>query len=197
MKKFFLIKVIAALILILLEFSCETSGLKLKEFNNYKNKIKPEVFNDFPINSKNFESPYILTTVNPSIVKRGYSGIFITYKFDNRVKLNMHLSKLNFNKEKIPNQNYLVIPDSLTKQGFISETKKNLMPVPSLNDPYNYLNNIINPEKCSFFIFDNNEGEFYNKPFDLPTEEYIYTGFSNGLVIDEENYLVTYWVMVW
>ena len=35
MKKFFLIKVIAAFILILLEFSCETSGLKLKEFNNY------------------------------------------------------------------------------------------------------------------------------------------------------------------
>ena len=152
------------------------------------------MFDEFPIGVENFGNPYVLTMVNPSIIKRGYSGIFITYQYENEIefsdKIDKH-SKLAKHKIEIGGKESFIIPDSLDgKNG-------NGIPVPSLNDGLNFLNELVSTDDSSFLIFNYGKGNFFKPPFEIQSKEYSYQGFSNGCIVDEKNRYITYWTIVW
>ncbi len=187
---------IVVLILICISLlSCNNSNQKLTAFSDYKKNVSSKVFENFPLNIENFGNPYIISSVNPSITKRRYSGIFVTYQFENENELKKKIkeySGITKHNIKIGGENSFIIPDSLTKN------VGNRIPVPSLNDEINFLEKLVSVEESSFLIFNYDKGNFFKPPFDdVVNTDYEYQGYSNGCIADKENLYITYWAMVW
>ncbi len=175
--------------------SCNNSNQKLTAFSDYKKNVSSRVFENFPIDNENFGNPYIVTSVNPSITKRRYSGLFVTYQFENVIEFKKKIkehSTITKHNIKVGAKESFVIPDSLVNK------VTNRIPVPSLNDKFNFLNKLISPEESRILIFNYENGNFFKPPFDGGTDiDYEYIGYSNGCIADEENLYITYWTMVW
>ncbi|MEM9078709.1 MAG: hypothetical protein AAGC43_16835 [Bacteroidota bacterium] len=187
--------VLALVILICISnYSCSDSNQKLNTFLEYKRNVKSAVFEKFPVIKENFDTPYVLTVVNPSSIKRGYSGVFITYLYENEIAFINEIeghSKLAKNKIEIGGKEAFIVPDSLTRE------IRNRIPVPSLDDEFNFLDKLVSEEDSRFFIFNYGEGDFFKPPFKIQSEEYSRQGFSNGCIVDDKNRYITYWTMVW
>lgn len=183
-------------IVILIFYSCQKENTRLKQYQNFEKITKRQIFNNFPINKNNFGEPYFISVVYPTISKRRYSGLFITYQINKKAyrdSLNLY-SQLFKNHDINIEGNNFVIPDSLLK----AETKFNFKrpAIPNSKDSISHLH-LIENNKTDFLIISSKEGEFLKNPYDVSEKSYLSQGYSSGLMLDEINHYITYWILVW
>ncbi len=187
------------LLIILSSFSCKDSNQKLVQYQSFKKNLNSEALSTFPISEENFGNPYILTAVYPSLKERKYSGLFITYKMENidsfQTKLKKSKAKNIYEASLMNIESNYVIPDSLYNDN--QNMPMGNPPIPSFNDNLNYLNEIVNLQKSKIWVFDWKKGDFFNKPYQDSDAKYSNKGYSTGLIADQSNFYITYWIIVW
>lgn len=175
--------------------SCKKTDQKLDLFLGFKKMVNNEAFKDFPITEENFGTPYILSTVYPSVNERRNAGVFITYQYDDIKIFESKVSEVSATAVNPKSTNRFVVPDSLGVK--LNEIDQSKIPVPNLKDSISYLYKVVDPEKSKIFVFNHGEGNYFRKPFDLPNGKYKVKGYSSGLIADESEHNITYWIIVW